>query len=69
MIKKLTKEQAIKLIKENSIEVWYDDKWKYWNTGDDYRTCPLLHLVHSIEQKGSYVIIIRDAQVQHKDKE
>lgn len=58
MKKEISKEEIKLLIDQNDIVIFYDDTFRYWNTGDDYRTCSLLEAVHSIEKKGGYIIHI-----------
>lgn len=63
MIKQLSKEEIKKLIDKGNPVVRYDNKWRYWNNGDDYRSCPLLEAVHHIEKNGGHIIFIPDKKV------
>lgn len=66
MILKLSKEEIKRLIDKGTSVVRYDNKWRYWNPGDDYKTCPLLEAVHHIEKNGGYIIFIPDNKKEFK---
>jgi hypothetical protein len=51
-------DKIIELIKDNKIEVYYNKNWRYPNTGDDFRTCPLLEAMFNIEKRSGYIIFI-----------
>lgn len=60
---RLTKKRKcaiIKNIENGRIQIWYDDKWKYPQQGDDEKMCPMLHMNFQIEYKGGHVIFIPD---------
>ena len=59
-IVKLSKEEAIKLINENKITVYYESYWKYPETGSDQKSCPMLDTMFNIERRGGYIIHIPD---------
>jgi len=55
---KLSKEEIKRLIDNNSVTTYHEDYWKYPATGDDEKTCPMLHTMFQIERKSGYVIHI-----------
>lgn len=60
----LSSEQQIiiKAIVENKAIIRTDNTWRYWTTGDDYNTCPLLKFVHLVEYHGGILIFIPEAK-------
>ena len=48
----------IRAIIEGKAVIRKDKTWKYWTTGDDYNTCPLLKFVHMVEYHGGTLIFI-----------
>ena len=57
----ITKEEAVKLLQENdNAIIRQDDNWRYPQTGDDQRTCPMLDFMFQIEYKSGCLIFIPD---------
>jgi len=63
---KLSKEEIVKLVNENKIQVYYESIWHYPSTQDDQKTCPMLDMMFNIERKGGYVIHIPDDLAKNK---
>lgn len=57
---RLDRKKLEKQIKEaGNITVWTDKKWNYPNTGDDFKTCPMLELMMAgVEHNDATVIVI-----------
>lgn len=51
-------QKIIRAILSGKAIVCFDKTWKFWTTGDDYNTCPLLKFVHMVEYHGGTLIFI-----------
>ena len=54
-------EKAIPENEVGNIQIYYDKKWRYPHSGDDFKTCPLLKAMFDIEYKSGLIIFIPDA--------
>jgi len=55
-----TKEELIQKIKAGKVIIRHDDTWRYPETGDDQKKCPMLDFMFNIEYTSGTLMFVPD---------